>query len=116
MFVAMSCRTMCPVWLLAAVALAGVAQGDISQCWEHLSCQELSSQSSIKVANDTFCSFSFLFKLIINYFKFIIIIILLLIIYNINYDHNQLRHLFRFNLFYIFKMFFWKKNFNAEIQ
>ncbi|XP_068165823.1 pro-opiomelanocortin-like [Antennarius striatus] len=38
---------MCPVWLLVAAALVGVANGAISQCWEHPSCQDLSSESSM---------------------------------------------------------------------
>ncbi|KAM9339900.1 proopiomelanocortin a [Symphorus nematophorus] len=36
-----------PVWLLVAVAVVGVATGAVSQCWEHPSCQEVDSESSI---------------------------------------------------------------------
>ncbi|XP_029299723.1 proopiomelanocortin a [Cottoperca gobio] len=36
---------MCPMWLL--VAMVGVAKGAVSQCWEHPSCQEVNSESSI---------------------------------------------------------------------
>ncbi|XP_033970189.1 pro-opiomelanocortin-like, partial [Trematomus bernacchii] len=32
---------------LLAVALVGVARGAVSQCWEHPSCQEVNSESSI---------------------------------------------------------------------
>nr|AAF22342.1 proopiomelanocortin [Acanthopagrus latus]WQY91220.1 proopiomelanocortin [Acanthopagrus latus] len=38
---------MCPVWLLVAVVVVGVAKGAASQCWEHPSCQELNSESSV---------------------------------------------------------------------
>ncbi|KAK5910770.1 hypothetical protein CgunFtcFv8_005005 [Champsocephalus gunnari] len=38
---------MCPAWLLVAVVLVGVARGAASQCWEHPSCQEINSESSI---------------------------------------------------------------------
>ncbi|XP_044192120.1 pro-opiomelanocortin-like [Thunnus albacares] len=38
---------MCPVWLLVAVVTVGVARGAVSQCWEHPSCQELNSESSM---------------------------------------------------------------------
>ncbi|XP_041834809.1 pro-opiomelanocortin-like [Melanotaenia boesemani] len=38
---------MCPVWLLVAVVVVGGARGAVSQCWEHPSCQELSSESSM---------------------------------------------------------------------
>ncbi|XP_072235674.1 pro-opiomelanocortin-like isoform X2 [Leuresthes tenuis] len=39
---------MCRVWLLAAVAVAvGGARGVVGQCWEHPSCQELNSESSM---------------------------------------------------------------------
>ncbi|CAL8288268.1 unnamed protein product [Lota lota] len=37
---------MCPVWLLV-VAVVGVARGAVSQCWEHPSCKELSSESNM---------------------------------------------------------------------
>lgn len=40
---------MCPVWLLVAVVVVGVAKGAASQCWEHPSCQELNSESSVMV-------------------------------------------------------------------
>ncbi|KAM6958169.1 pro-opiomelanocortin-like [Tautogolabrus adspersus] len=38
---------MCPVWLLVAVVVVGGAKGAVSQCWEHPSCQELNSESSV---------------------------------------------------------------------
>uniref|UniRef100_A0A4W6CXZ7 Proopiomelanocortin a n=1 Tax=Lates calcarifer TaxID=8187 RepID=A0A4W6CXZ7_LATCA len=38
---------MCPVWLLVAVVVVGGARGAVSQCWEHPSCQELNSESSM---------------------------------------------------------------------
>ncbi|XP_038587575.1 LOW QUALITY PROTEIN: pro-opiomelanocortin-like [Micropterus salmoides] len=38
---------MCPAWLLAAAVLVGVARGAVGQCWEHPSCQELDSESSM---------------------------------------------------------------------
>ncbi|XP_042370656.1 proopiomelanocortin a [Plectropomus leopardus] len=38
---------MCPAWLLVAVAVVGVAGGAVSQCWEHPSCQEVNSESSM---------------------------------------------------------------------
>ncbi|XP_044043573.1 pro-opiomelanocortin [Siniperca chuatsi] len=38
---------MCPAWLLVAVVVVGVARGAVSQCWEHPSCQELNSESSM---------------------------------------------------------------------
>uniref|UniRef100_A0A3Q4BDQ9 Uncharacterized protein n=1 Tax=Mola mola TaxID=94237 RepID=A0A3Q4BDQ9_MOLML len=38
---------MSPAWLLVGVALVGVATGAVSQCWEHPSCQELNSESSM---------------------------------------------------------------------
>ncbi|XP_069020114.1 pro-opiomelanocortin [Embiotoca jacksoni] len=38
---------MCPVWLLVAVVVVGGAKGAVSQCWEHPSCQELNSESSM---------------------------------------------------------------------
>ncbi|KAM4601943.1 proopiomelanocortin a [Polymixia lowei] len=37
---------MCPVWLLV-VAVVGVARGAASQCWEHPSCQDLTSESNM---------------------------------------------------------------------
>ncbi|XP_071335816.1 pro-opiomelanocortin [Trachinotus anak] len=38
---------MCPVWLLVAVVVVDVARGAVSQCWEHPSCRDLSSESSM---------------------------------------------------------------------
>ncbi|XP_062270893.1 pro-opiomelanocortin [Scomber scombrus] len=38
---------MCPVWLLVAVVVVGGAREAVSQCWEHPSCQELNSESSM---------------------------------------------------------------------
>uniref|UniRef100_Q9YGK2 Pro-opiomelanocortin n=1 Tax=Thunnus obesus TaxID=8241 RepID=COLI_THUOB len=38
---------MCPVWLLVAVVVVGGSRGAVSQCWEHPSCQELNSDSSM---------------------------------------------------------------------
>ncbi|XP_008302793.1 pro-opiomelanocortin-like [Stegastes partitus] len=38
---------MCPVWLLVAVVVVGGAKGAAGQCWEHPSCQDLSSESSM---------------------------------------------------------------------
>ncbi|XP_041822598.1 pro-opiomelanocortin [Chelmon rostratus] len=38
---------MCPAWLMVAVVVVGVARGAVSQCWEHPSCQELNSESSM---------------------------------------------------------------------
>ncbi|XP_045914621.1 pro-opiomelanocortin-like [Micropterus dolomieu] len=38
---------MCPVWLLVAVALVGVARGGLLQCLDHPSCQEVNSESSM---------------------------------------------------------------------
>ncbi|XP_070786529.1 pro-opiomelanocortin [Enoplosus armatus] len=38
---------MCPAWLLVAVVVVGVARGAVSQCLEHPSCQELTSESSM---------------------------------------------------------------------
>lgn len=38
---------MCPTWLLVAVALVGVAGGAVGQCWEHPSCQEVTSETSM---------------------------------------------------------------------
>ncbi|XP_058475090.1 pro-opiomelanocortin-like [Solea solea] len=38
---------MCPVWLLVAVVVVGGARGAVSQCWEHPSCQEAESESSM---------------------------------------------------------------------
>lgn len=45
------CRRMRPVWVLVAVVLVGVVRGAVSQCWEHPSCQELSSESSMMVTH-----------------------------------------------------------------
>ncbi|XP_031148078.1 pro-opiomelanocortin-like [Sander lucioperca] len=39
---------MCPAWLLVAVLVVGVARGAVGQCWEHLSCREPNSESSMK--------------------------------------------------------------------
>nr|XP_046237839.1 pro-opiomelanocortin-like isoform X1 [Scatophagus argus]XP_046237840.1 pro-opiomelanocortin-like isoform X1 [Scatophagus argus]XP_046237845.1 pro-opiomelanocortin-like isoform X1 [Scatophagus argus] len=44
---------MCPVWLLVAVAAVGVARGVAARCWEHRSCQEFSSESSVMVKQHT---------------------------------------------------------------
>uniref|UniRef100_A0A3B4TMB6 Proopiomelanocortin a n=1 Tax=Seriola dumerili TaxID=41447 RepID=A0A3B4TMB6_SERDU len=38
---------MCPAWLLVAVVVVDVARGAVSQCWEHPSCHDLSSESSM---------------------------------------------------------------------
>nr|AAG16978.1 POMC-I precursor protein [Paralichthys olivaceus] len=38
---------MCPVWLLVAVVVVGVARGANSQCWEHPSCVEVKDESSM---------------------------------------------------------------------
>ncbi|XP_074483246.1 pro-opiomelanocortin-like [Sebastes fasciatus] len=38
---------MSPAWLLVAVVVMGVAKGAVGQCWEHPSCQELNSESSM---------------------------------------------------------------------
>lgn len=38
---------MCPVWLLVALGVAGVARGAVSQCLDHPSCQEVNSESSM---------------------------------------------------------------------
>uniref|UniRef100_A0A8D2ZPJ2 Corticotropin n=1 Tax=Scophthalmus maximus TaxID=52904 RepID=A0A8D2ZPJ2_SCOMX len=38
---------MCPVWLLVAVVVVGVARGAVSQCWENPNCQEVTSESSV---------------------------------------------------------------------
>uniref|UniRef100_A0A3Q4I0W0 Proopiomelanocortin n=1 Tax=Neolamprologus brichardi TaxID=32507 RepID=A0A3Q4I0W0_NEOBR len=38
---------MCPMWLLVALVVVGGAREVVSQCWEHPSCQELSSESNI---------------------------------------------------------------------
>ncbi|XP_056274828.1 proopiomelanocortin a isoform X2 [Pseudoliparis swirei] len=40
-------REMCPAWLLVAVALVGVARGDVSECWEHPRCQDVNSETSL---------------------------------------------------------------------
>ncbi|XP_078100117.1 pro-opiomelanocortin-like [Sander vitreus] len=42
---------MCPAWLLVAVLVVGVARGAVGQCWEHLSCREPNSESSMKVTH-----------------------------------------------------------------
>ncbi|KAM4559968.1 pro-opiomelanocortin-like [Odontesthes bonariensis] len=36
-----------PLWLLVAVVVVGGARGVAAQCWEHPSCQELNSESSM---------------------------------------------------------------------
>ncbi|MEQ2293134.1 hypothetical protein AMECASPLE_030115 [Ameca splendens] len=38
---------MCPAWLLVAVVIVGGARGAVSQCWEHQSCQDLNTESSM---------------------------------------------------------------------
>uniref|UniRef100_A0A3B4GZ06 Pro-opiomelanocortin-like n=1 Tax=Pundamilia nyererei TaxID=303518 RepID=A0A3B4GZ06_9CICH len=38
---------MCPMWLLVALVVVGGAREVVSQCWEHPSCQELSSESNM---------------------------------------------------------------------
>ncbi|KAM6903280.1 proopiomelanocortin a [Lycodopsis pacificus] len=38
---------MCLAWLLVAVVVVGVARGDASQCWEHPSCQDVNSETSM---------------------------------------------------------------------
>ncbi|XP_056226744.1 pro-opiomelanocortin [Seriola aureovittata] len=38
---------MCPAWILVAVVVVDVARGAVSQCWEHPSCHDLSSESSM---------------------------------------------------------------------
>ncbi|XP_053170523.1 pro-opiomelanocortin-like [Scomber japonicus] len=38
---------MCPVWLLVAVVVVGGTRGAVSQCWEHPSCRELNSDTSM---------------------------------------------------------------------
>uniref|UniRef100_A0A3Q2QYU7 Proopiomelanocortin a n=1 Tax=Fundulus heteroclitus TaxID=8078 RepID=A0A3Q2QYU7_FUNHE len=38
---------MCPVWLLVAAVVVGGARGAVSQCWEHPSCQDLNTESSM---------------------------------------------------------------------
>nr|XP_040045610.1 pro-opiomelanocortin-like isoform X1 [Gasterosteus aculeatus aculeatus] len=43
----MSCREMYPAWLLVVVAVMGVAGGDVSLCWEHPSCQDVNSETSM---------------------------------------------------------------------
>ncbi|KAK5891018.1 hypothetical protein CgunFtcFv8_018314 [Champsocephalus gunnari] len=37
---------MIPTWLLVVLVVGG-ARGAVSQCWEHPSCQDLSSESSM---------------------------------------------------------------------
>ncbi|XP_017282818.1 pro-opiomelanocortin [Kryptolebias marmoratus] len=37
---------MCPVWLLVVVVVGG-ARGAVSQCWEHPSCQDVNTESSM---------------------------------------------------------------------
>ncbi|XP_037541773.1 pro-opiomelanocortin-like [Nematolebias whitei] len=38
---------MCPVWLLVVVVVVGGARGAVSQCWEHPSCQDVNTESSM---------------------------------------------------------------------
>uniref|UniRef100_G3P4M9 Corticotropin n=1 Tax=Gasterosteus aculeatus aculeatus TaxID=481459 RepID=G3P4M9_GASAC len=38
---------MYPAWLLVVVAVMGVAGGDVSLCWEHPSCQDVNSETSM---------------------------------------------------------------------
>ncbi|KAG7453864.1 pro-opiomelanocortin-like [Solea senegalensis] len=39
---------MCPVWLLVAATVLGVARGSVTnQCWEHPSCQEVNDERSM---------------------------------------------------------------------
>ncbi|XP_028298659.1 pro-opiomelanocortin-like [Gouania willdenowi] len=38
---------MCPLWVLVAATLVGVVRGAVSQCWEHPSCQQVDSESSM---------------------------------------------------------------------
>ncbi|XP_071356926.1 pro-opiomelanocortin-like [Trachinotus anak] len=38
---------MCPVWLLVALTVVGVARGAVNQCLEHPSCQEVNNESSM---------------------------------------------------------------------
>ncbi|KAM7365816.1 hypothetical protein PAMP_016721 [Pampus punctatissimus] len=38
---------MCPVWLLVAVVVVGGSRGAVSHSWQHPSCQELNSDSSM---------------------------------------------------------------------
>ncbi|XP_070711678.1 pro-opiomelanocortin-like [Pempheris klunzingeri] len=38
---------MCPAWLLVVAVVVGGARGAAGQCWEHPSCQELQSESSM---------------------------------------------------------------------
>ncbi|XP_033978111.1 pro-opiomelanocortin-like [Trematomus bernacchii] len=38
---------MFPTWLLVVLVVVGGARGAVSQCWEHPSCQDLSSESSM---------------------------------------------------------------------
>lgn len=40
---------MCPVLLLVAVIVVGVARGAESQCWDHPVCQEVNSERSMMV-------------------------------------------------------------------
>ncbi|XP_013862981.1 pro-opiomelanocortin [Austrofundulus limnaeus] len=38
---------MCPVWLLVVMVVVGGARGAVSQCWEHPSCQDVNTESSM---------------------------------------------------------------------
>lgn len=44
------------MWLLVALVVVGGAREVVSQCWEHPSCQELSSESNMMVNAQTHCS------------------------------------------------------------
>ncbi|XP_057686334.1 proopiomelanocortin a [Corythoichthys intestinalis] len=39
---------MCRAWLLVTAVLVGIARGAVSQCWEHVACQELDSTSMME--------------------------------------------------------------------
>ncbi|XP_028998611.1 pro-opiomelanocortin-like [Betta splendens] len=38
---------MCPVWLVVAALVVGGTRGAVSQCWEHPSCKDFTSESSM---------------------------------------------------------------------
>ncbi|XP_077462519.1 pro-opiomelanocortin-like [Stigmatopora argus] len=44
----MTDERMCRAWLLVTVVLFGLARGVVSQCWEHVACQELDSSSMME--------------------------------------------------------------------
>lgn len=44
------------MWLLVALVVVGGAREVVSQCWEHPSCQELSTESNMMVNAQTHCS------------------------------------------------------------